>query len=84
VIRFDCVTLFPEMFGAVTASGVTRRALEQEPEDHSRPTFAQQGEGLRQALIALARVLFQPPCHGASVAPLDNCRRNLQKVSSRW
>src|SRR5260221_2352352 len=29
VIRFDCVTLFPEMFGAVTASGVTRRALEQ-------------------------------------------------------
>src|SRR5258708_951133 len=29
VIRFDCVTLFPEMFGAVTASGVTRPALEQ-------------------------------------------------------
>ncbi len=29
MIRFDCVTLFPEMFGAVTASGVTRRALEQ-------------------------------------------------------
>jgi len=29
VIRFDCVTLFPEMFGAVTDSGVTRRALEQ-------------------------------------------------------
>jgi tRNA (guanine37-N1)-methyltransferase len=29
VIRFDCVTLFPEMFAAVTDSGVTRRALEQ-------------------------------------------------------
>jgi len=29
VIRFECVTLFPEMFGAVTGSGVTRRALEQ-------------------------------------------------------
>jgi tRNA (guanine37-N1)-methyltransferase len=29
VIRFDCVTLFPEMFAAVTDWGVTRRALEQ-------------------------------------------------------
>jgi len=29
VIRFDCVTLFPEAFAAVSASGVTRRALEQ-------------------------------------------------------
>src|ERR1700704_2744259 len=29
VIRFDCVTLFPEAFAAVTGSGVTRRALEQ-------------------------------------------------------
>src|SRR2546430_2135322 len=29
VIRFDCVTLFPEAFAAVTDSGVTRRALEQ-------------------------------------------------------
>jgi tRNA (guanine37-N1)-methyltransferase len=29
VIRFDCVTLFPEAFAAVTASGITRRALEQ-------------------------------------------------------
>ncbi|HEY6240972.1 MAG TPA: tRNA (guanosine(37)-N1)-methyltransferase TrmD [Burkholderiales bacterium] len=28
-MRFECVTLFPEMFGAVTDSGVTRRALEQ-------------------------------------------------------
>src|SRR5467141_1749231 len=28
VIRFDCVTLFPEAFAAVTDSGVTRRALE--------------------------------------------------------
>jgi tRNA (guanine37-N1)-methyltransferase len=27
-MRFDVVTLFPEMFGAVTASGITRRALE--------------------------------------------------------
>ena len=27
-MRFDCVTLFPEMFAAVTASGITRRALE--------------------------------------------------------
>jgi tRNA (guanine37-N1)-methyltransferase len=26
--RFDCITLFPEMFEAVTASGITRRALE--------------------------------------------------------
>jgi tRNA (guanine37-N1)-methyltransferase len=30
VIRFDCVTLFPEMFAALTDWGVTRRALEQE------------------------------------------------------
>ena len=29
MIRFDCVTLFPEVFAAVTGSGVTRRALEQ-------------------------------------------------------
>ncbi len=29
MIRFDCVTLFPEMFGAVTDSGVTRRAREE-------------------------------------------------------
>ena len=29
MIRFDCVTLFPEMFGAVTDWGVTRKALEQ-------------------------------------------------------
>jgi len=29
VIRFDCVTLFPEMFVALTDWGVTRRALEQ-------------------------------------------------------
>jgi tRNA (guanine37-N1)-methyltransferase len=28
VIRFDCVSLFPEMFQAVTGSGITRRALE--------------------------------------------------------
>ncbi len=29
MIRFDCVTLFPEMFAALTDWGVTRRALEQ-------------------------------------------------------
>jgi tRNA (guanine37-N1)-methyltransferase len=29
-MQFDCVTLFPEMFAAVTASGITRRALEQQ------------------------------------------------------
>jgi len=29
VIRFDCVTLFPEAFAALTDWGVTRRALEQ-------------------------------------------------------
>ena len=29
MIRFDCVTLFPEMFAAVSGSGVTRRALEE-------------------------------------------------------
>ncbi len=28
MIRFDCVTLFPETFGAVSAFGVTSRALE--------------------------------------------------------
>lgn len=28
-MRFDVVTLFPEMFAAVTASGITRRALEE-------------------------------------------------------
>ncbi|MEO8937573.1 MAG: tRNA (guanosine(37)-N1)-methyltransferase TrmD [Burkholderiaceae bacterium] len=28
-MQFDVVTLFPEMFGAVTASGITRRALEE-------------------------------------------------------
>ncbi len=27
-MRFDVVTLFPEMFAAVTASGITRRALD--------------------------------------------------------
>ncbi len=29
MIRFDCITLFPEMFVAVTQSGITRRALEE-------------------------------------------------------
>ena len=29
MIRFDCITLFPEMFAAVTHSGITRRALEE-------------------------------------------------------
>ena len=29
MIRFDCVTIFPEMFAAVTQSGITRRALEE-------------------------------------------------------
>ena len=28
MIRFDAITLFPEMFAAVTLSGITRRALE--------------------------------------------------------
>lgn len=28
MIRFDAITLFPEMFAAVSASGITRRALE--------------------------------------------------------
>ena len=28
-VRFDCITLFPEMFSAITGSGITRRALEQ-------------------------------------------------------
>ena len=28
MIRFDVVTLFPEMFAAVTHSGITRRALD--------------------------------------------------------
>ena len=30
VIRFDCITIFPEMFSAVTQSGITRRALEEQ------------------------------------------------------
>ncbi|MGA9395211.1 MAG: tRNA (guanosine(37)-N1)-methyltransferase TrmD [Azonexus sp.] len=30
MIRFDCVTLFPEMFSALTESGITRRALEEQ------------------------------------------------------
>ena len=29
MIRFDCITLFPEMFVAITQSGITRRALEE-------------------------------------------------------
>ena len=29
MIRFDCVSIFPEMFAAVTGSGITRRALEE-------------------------------------------------------
>ena len=28
-MHFDCVTLFPEMFAAITESGITRRALEE-------------------------------------------------------
>ena len=28
MIRFDAITLFPEMFAAVSASGITRKALE--------------------------------------------------------
>ncbi len=28
-MRFDCVSIFPEMFAAVTQSGITRRALEE-------------------------------------------------------
>ncbi|MDD2885347.1 MAG: tRNA (guanosine(37)-N1)-methyltransferase TrmD [Dechloromonas sp.] len=29
-MRFDCITLFPEIFAAVTDSGITRRALEEQ------------------------------------------------------
>jgi len=29
MMRFDCVSIFPEMFAAVTGSGITRRALEE-------------------------------------------------------
>ncbi len=29
MIRFDCISIFPEMFAAVTQSGITRRALEE-------------------------------------------------------
>lgn len=29
VIRFDCISIFPEMFAAITQSGITRRALEE-------------------------------------------------------
>ena len=29
MFRFDCITLFPEMFAAITESGITRRALEE-------------------------------------------------------
>ena len=29
MIRFDCITLFPEIFAAVTQSGITRRALDE-------------------------------------------------------
>ncbi|MDR2189436.1 MAG: tRNA (guanosine(37)-N1)-methyltransferase TrmD [Azonexus sp.] len=28
-MRFDCISIFPEMFAAVTGSGITRRALEE-------------------------------------------------------
>lgn len=30
MIRFDCISIFPEMFAAVTQSGITRRALEEQ------------------------------------------------------
>lgn len=30
MLRFDAVTLFPEMFAAISASGITRRALERD------------------------------------------------------
>jgi tRNA (guanine37-N1)-methyltransferase len=47
VIRFDAVTLFPEMFAAVTASGITARALERglwrlktwNPRDFTRDSY---------------------------------------------
>ena len=29
VVQFDCISIFPEMFAALTQSGVTRRALEE-------------------------------------------------------
>lgn len=29
-MQFDCVTIFPEMFAAISASGITRRALEEQ------------------------------------------------------
>lgn len=29
MIQFDCISIFPEMFAAVTQSGITRRALEE-------------------------------------------------------
>ncbi|MDP3540598.1 MAG: tRNA (guanosine(37)-N1)-methyltransferase TrmD [Azonexus sp.] len=30
MIRFDCISIFPEMFAAVTQCGITRRALEEQ------------------------------------------------------
>ena len=54
MIRFDCVTLFPQMFAAVTDWGITRRALEREILTEG-PDFA--------ALAAQQRGMFRGPVH---------------------
>src|ERR1700674_695057 len=62
--------------------GKPRRTLEQQAEDNARPALAQQGEGLRQALVTLERLGAQLAIHAVSVALRAKYCRNLRKVSS--
>src|SRR2546422_8016703 len=49
--------------------GKAGRALQEQPQDHARPTLPQQGEDPSQALIAFTRVLVEFASHPVSVSP---------------
>jgi tRNA (guanine37-N1)-methyltransferase len=56
-LRFDVITLFPEMFSAITASGITRRALE-------RGLWSLQTWNPRQWTVDLHRTVDDRPYGG--------------------
>lgn len=61
----------------------SRRTLQQQAENDSRPAFTEQTEGTRQTLVAFSG-LFEEPLRGQIRLCSHRSYSNLQKVSSSW
>lgn len=82
MIRFDCITLFPEMFAAVTEWGITRRALETgvwsialwNPRDFTTDNYRTVDDrpyGGGPGMVMLAEPLEKAICAARAAAPGD-------------